>query len=472
VIKLEPGIHVTKAVRLVRPLGQGGMGKVWVAEHTGLATQVVVKFMATEGADAAEAAARFTREAAAAAAVKSPHVVQMFDHGLTDDGVPYIVMELLEGRDLGAFLDKHGKMAPVDVAAVVGQIAKALGKAHQVGVVHRDIKPENIFLCDGEGGELFVKVLDFGIAKSNHRATAATTTGQVIGTPFYMSPEQILGQAVDARSDIWSLGVVAFEALTGKRPFPGETIGAVTLAIHTSSPKPCALEPDLPPAVDEWFAKACARAPDDRFATVRDAAAALLDVASAGGAGRVRAPMLSMLGDGTGLGSDPRLPVAPAAPLPGDPAVATHAARGSAPELPRERAATNLSSSFPAPRDRKPSPAMLAVSVVAVLALAVAGVLALRGGEATTPRPSAGEPSASAAFVTTGVTTGAVGAPVPAASASASAVAAVTAKPDAGVTSPGAVAATKPSPRTTSTTSNPVNKPSKPVRKPTDDDIK
>src|SRR5262245_30015180 len=147
-------------IHLLRPIGEGGMGKVWVARHKGLETEVVVKFLARDlGSDQKDAEARFAREAAAAAAVKSPHVVQVFDHGITSDGVRYIVMELLEGRDLSQHLAEKGPMSPADVAAIIAQAAKALSKAHQAGVIHRDIKPENIFLCDGEAGEMFVKVL-------------------------------------------------------------------------------------------------------------------------------------------------------------------------------------------------------------------------------------------------------------------------------------------------------------------------
>src|SRR5262249_21366244 len=144
--------------------------------------------------------------------------------------------------------------------------------------IHRDIKPDNIFLCDGEGGEMFVKVLDFGVAKRESGVAATkTTTGAVVGTPYYMSPEQILGEGeVDPRTDIWALGVVAFESLTGTRPSDGATVGAVTLAIHSVQPVPSALVPTLPVAVDEWFRRACARYPNQRFGSAREAAQALL----------------------------------------------------------------------------------------------------------------------------------------------------------------------------------------------------
>ena len=206
------GMMVTPSVKLVRPLGEGGMGAVWVAEHLSLRTQVVVKFIASGLQDNKEATERFSREAAAAAQVKSPHVVQTFDHGFTADGIPYIVMELLEGRDLGAFLDTERCCPPDLVVEIIAQLSRALDRAHERGIVHRDIKPGNIFLCDDGRNEVFVKLLDFGIAKGVDvpKIDNGTKTGAMIGSPFYMSPEQILGSRnVDHRSDLWSVGSVA-----------------------------------------------------------------------------------------------------------------------------------------------------------------------------------------------------------------------------------------------------------------------
>ncbi len=179
-------------------------------------------------------------------------------------------MEYLEGRDLAQALDA-GPLPPREVVEIVTQVARALTRAHAAGIIHRDIKPENIFLCDGGDGEAFVKLLDFGIAKATNKVVdAKTQDGQVVGTPFYMSPEQILGQPVDLRADLWALGVVAFEALTGKRPFEGETVGAITLAIHSATPKVTAHRPQLPAPVDAWFAKACALEPSARFGGAKE----------------------------------------------------------------------------------------------------------------------------------------------------------------------------------------------------------
>jgi serine/threonine protein kinase len=238
---LAAGMQVTPSVRLVSKLGAGGMGAVWIADHTALNTRVVVKFMLVGLDSSASARARFKREAETASQVKSPHVVQTFDYGVTADGLPFIVMEYLEGRDLAVEIAARGALDPVTVIAIVTQVAKALTKAHAAGLLHRDIKPDNIFLCESESeDDLFVKLLDFGIAKTHAvegdaELDAQTKTGQVIGTPFYMSPEQVTAQKViDLRSDLWSLAVVAFEALTGQRPFDGPSFGALAVKIATT----------------------------------------------------------------------------------------------------------------------------------------------------------------------------------------------------------------------------------------------
>ncbi len=203
-------------------------------------------------------------------------MVQMLDFGVAEH-TPYIVMELLDGTDLSHAL-RGGVALPLEqVATIVQQVAKALARAHDRGIVHRDIKPENIFLCNVGDGETFVKLLDFGVAKSrSDLATASTRTGAVIGTPYYMSPEQIVGaKTVDHRTDLWALGVVAFECLTAQKPFDGETIGALTLKIHQAPPLPSAMMPGLLPSVDAWFARACAQDPEQRFASAREMSDAL-----------------------------------------------------------------------------------------------------------------------------------------------------------------------------------------------------
>jgi eukaryotic-like serine/threonine-protein kinase len=270
---LEAGQNVTPNVRLKRPLGSGGMGSVWVADQLTTGSEVAVKFLSPELAKDAGALARFGQEAAAASQVKSAHVVKIFDHGTTGTGAPFIVMELLDGQDLGARLDGGGPLTPEALAPILTQLGRALEKAHERGIVHRDVKPGNVFLSD-EGGEVFVKLLDFGIAKAKDLTAQgisgkSTRAGEVLGTPFYMSPEQALGErGIGPATDIWAVGVVAYEALTGQLPFDGETMGALAVAIHNANAKPMSsLRPELPAALDAWFSRACAQKPGDRFAS-------------------------------------------------------------------------------------------------------------------------------------------------------------------------------------------------------------
>ena len=274
--ELGPGTLVTPAIRLVRLLGRGGMGSVWIGEHLRLRTQVVVKFMAAEYALNQEAMQRFEREASLAAQAKSPHVVQVFDHGVSEQGLPYIAMELLEGEDLGQRIARQGLIPPQQFADWFAQACKGLGRAHAKGIVHRDIKPENIFLCDNDG-EILVKVLDFGIAKSDAGAAgfSGTRTGAFLGTAYYMSPEQTMGvKDLDHRSDLWALGVVAYYALTGTRPFDGEAIGALVMAI-TSLPIPAisSRNPGLS-QLDAWMERALCRDRSQRFESAKQMAEA------------------------------------------------------------------------------------------------------------------------------------------------------------------------------------------------------
>ena len=274
---MEPGQPLSANLRLRRLLGQGGMGSVWAADHEGLGTQVAVKLMSRAVAGDPELVARFRREATAAAQLKSPHVAQVFDHGIAPDGAPFIVMELLDGEDLAKRVDREGPL-PLDVVGdVITQVAKALNRAHQAGIVHRDIKAENIFLIDHDG-ELLVKVLDFGIAKiDTGTGVSVTSTQGTFGTPLYMSPEQLLSaKNVDSRADLWSLAVVAYYMLTKRFPYSGETVGAISVAVHKGVfQPPSELRPGLSAAVDVWFRRAFEHEPAKRFASAKEMAEAL-----------------------------------------------------------------------------------------------------------------------------------------------------------------------------------------------------
>lgn len=271
-----PGMQVGSNVRLTHLLGEGGMGSIWVAEHLSLQTQVAVKLLHQHVAELPEVRTRFQREAAAAAQLRSPHVVQIFDYGVTQHGVPFIVMELLEGEDLGRHIERLGPRSVSVVVEIVFQVARALAVAHARGVVHRDIKPENVFLTDTEG-EVFVKLLDFGIAKrSEDAAMNVTNTNFMLGTPNFMSPEQLMNpKDVDFKTDLWSVAVVAYVALTGKLPFYGESIGALCVAVNAGDFAPVTrLRPELPFSLDAWFERAFKRDPQSRFASAQEMATA------------------------------------------------------------------------------------------------------------------------------------------------------------------------------------------------------
>jgi hypothetical protein len=282
---------------LLTKLGQGGMGSVWRAEHIQLRSPVAVKLIDAQIIENPEALARFMREAQSAAALRSPHVVQILDYG-ADRGVPYIAMELLEGESLAQRLVRLGRVPAAQTAHIMTHVGRAIGKAHEAGVVHRDLKPDNIFLCHNDDEEV-AKVLDFGIAKSSSGAFgvptgSATRTGAILGTPYYMSPEQAEGtKLVDHRTDIWALGVIAYECLVGQRPFESEALGGLLLAICTR-PLPIPSQfADVPAGFDAWFAKACARELSERFQSAREAASELRQIcgnagSTTGGLGRSR----------------------------------------------------------------------------------------------------------------------------------------------------------------------------------------
>ncbi|MFO0590695.1 MAG: protein kinase [Polyangiaceae bacterium] len=268
---------------LDRALAAGGMGSVWSAWNTALDVPVAIKFMAPSLVASPELIARFEREARAAAQLRSTHVVQIFEHGL-DMGQPFIVMELLDGEDLGARMRREGRLAMKDTAEVVLGVCRALRRAHGMGIVHRDLKPANIFLArDDEDDEVVVKVLDFGVVKSLAEAveSGVTRTGELIGTPHYMSPEQARStRSVDHRSDLWSLAIIAYRALTASLPFPDEDgIGMLLRACSEHAPPPSRFAPDLGPEVDAFFERALALDPEERFQSAREMADAMCQLA-------------------------------------------------------------------------------------------------------------------------------------------------------------------------------------------------
>jgi tRNA A-37 threonylcarbamoyl transferase component Bud32 len=266
--------------RVVREIGTGGMGTVWLAEHVALGRRAALKMLHPEFSVKPDIVQRFFNEAKAATAINDPGIVQVFDFGVHDNGAAYLVMELLEGEPLHARLARMRRMAIPDALRVARQVASTLGAAHERGIVHRDVKPENIFLVrDAEvaGGER-AKLLDFGIAKlSGNSGGLKTNTQAVLGTPTFMSPEQCRGAGhVDQRSDVYSLGCVLFSLVVGRPPFEADGAGEL-IAMHLREPAPLASHRVLgiPPEVDRIIALCLAKDPAQRFASGGELAIAL-----------------------------------------------------------------------------------------------------------------------------------------------------------------------------------------------------
>jgi serine/threonine-protein kinase len=259
--------------RILRVLGEGGMGAVYEAEHTGTGRGVALKVIHAQMATKADMVARFQREARAAGSIETPHIVQVLDTG-TDSrtGVIYMAMELLRGEDVQSLLKRLDRLPVALALRLVGQACIGLGKAHEAGVIHRDIKPANLFLSMLGSGEVVLKVVDFGIAKMMEPTTpedeALTRTGGMVGSPLYMSPEQAMARkTIDHRTDIWSLGVVLYKALTGRAPHADTESGVMLLMAICSEPTPPIqdLAPWVPPEVARIVHRMLARLPDERF---------------------------------------------------------------------------------------------------------------------------------------------------------------------------------------------------------------
>ncbi len=266
---------------IVRAIARGGMGMVYEALNTDIGKRVAMKFVDTELARNKESVARFQREAQAASAVESGHIVTIFDSGSTDDGVPFLVMELLRGEDLGHYLRRVGRLELEPALDVTAQILRGLTRAHEAGIVHRDLKPDNVFLTEQDDGSTFVKILDFGISKMRRGVGAIEKTitkqGTVLGTPYYMSPEQAQALPdVDERTDLWSTGAILYESLTGKPPHDGHSYEQVIVHICTKDVVDARMHnPGIPDKLVAFLKKALCRDRNERFQHAREMLEAL-----------------------------------------------------------------------------------------------------------------------------------------------------------------------------------------------------
>ena len=289
----EPLRTIAGRYALESMLGEGGMGQVWRARHVTLKSHFAVKLLASSAATSEHTRARFLTEAQIAAQLRSRHAVQVYDFGVTDDGQPFLVMELLVGETLADRIER-GRVAPADTVRVLRQCSRALDRAHALGIVHRDFKPANILLATDEDGQEIAKVVDFGVAKLmgqlepladrisvplTNRPASLTRTGTMMGTPQYMAPEQIDGSSdLGPRVDVWALGVVAYECLVSRPPFEADDYDPLFRLIRTGEHQPPSRANNaLAPAIDAWFLRACAHSPVDRFATAGEAIDALAE---------------------------------------------------------------------------------------------------------------------------------------------------------------------------------------------------
>jgi eukaryotic-like serine/threonine-protein kinase len=283
---LSAGTIISDKYRLDRVIASGGMGVVFAATHLVLGRAVAVKVLRRDVADERKAGSRLLGEARAVANLKGEHVARVLDVGVHDDA-PFLVMELLDGSTVFEVVRDHGALTCQRAADLLIQACHGLGEAHKQGIVHRDVKPSNLFLVKGDDGAEQLKVIDFGVSKARPLELSGvgeseTTTGTLLGSPSFMSPEQIRSaRDVDGRADVWSLGVVLYFMLTTKRPFDAESLlDLMTLIVHEPAPPLSAARPDVPAALAAVVARCLEKTPEKRFATTAELAAALAPLAS------------------------------------------------------------------------------------------------------------------------------------------------------------------------------------------------
>jgi serine/threonine-protein kinase len=373
VASVVPGQVLAGKYQVERVLGQGGMGVVVAAHHVQLDTKVAIKLLLPEMLNNREVVARFAREARAAVKITSEHVARVLDVGTLETGAPYMVMEFLEGGDLAAWLKQRGPLPIEQAVDFVLQACVAVAEAHGIGIVHRDLKPANLFCIKRPDGQLSIKVLDFGISKLTGGASGTDPTGMsvtktsaVMGSPLYMSPEQMQSaKGADAQSDIWALGVILYEFLTGRVPFDGEAATEVAVNVVMRAPAPLrGFRPDVAPGLEAVVLKCLEKDRAHRFRNVAELAVGLAPFAPP----RAAAAVERIAGTIHAAG----LSGAPPPLIPSSPPVAPTVMAGTSPAL------TNTAGGFTATPRR--TGAYVAIVVASLLVAGVAGVIMVRKG--------------------------------------------------------------------------------------------
>jgi serine/threonine-protein kinase len=323
---VKAGDLVAGRYRLLRTIGEGGMGSVWAAHHELIGRDVAIKVTGERLAKKEEIRKRFAAEALAAGKVRHPNIIDVMDVGQLPDGRVYIVFELLNGITLAQHLEKHGRILAGDAALIVIEMCRGLEAAHAAGIVHRDLKPANIFLHKGTMGGIVVKILDFGISKSiddDGVSLSMTQTGMVMGTPQYMSVEQARGlDTIDLRTDVWATGAILYEIITGRLPFDASNYNAMLDKIMHAEPEPMVkYGVSVPPALESAILRCLAKQRSHRFASateLREALEAVVPILPVGTAGLTLERSSGLIPVPSGIKQDPlKVHVSYEAPLPG-----------------------------------------------------------------------------------------------------------------------------------------------------------
>jgi serine/threonine-protein kinase len=375
---LNPGDIVDHKYRIVRLLGEGGMGAVYEGENTRIHRRVAIKVLHSSVAGSADAVQRFEREAQAAGRIGSEHIVEVLDLGHLPDGDRYMVMEFLDGQSLSQRIESRGRLSAQVIAPIIVQLLEGLRAAHDAGIIHRDLKPDNVFLLANRSSQRdFVKILDFGISKFNTLGGefSMTRTGAVMGTPYYMSPEQAKGNRdVDLRADLYAVGVILYEALAGEVPFSAETFNELLFKIVLESPAPLVDKvPDIDPTFAAIVDKAMARDPAQRYQTAEEMKAAIEGWL-------VGAPVLT---DNTLTQGTPHGVVRSPMHTPAPAGAGTAGPEGARPVGQKTQGAWAASGEYAAeaPKKGPPKTALIAAAALAVLALGGGGYLAMSGAD-------------------------------------------------------------------------------------------